>query len=342
MSLGRWVCVLLAWTFLGCGTVGLSLDELPVDPIAVTYWGGESARRRAELLNEEKARAEAARKQRRGVAEADALGRLVGVGREPDDLARYPGRLALVDPRSLEVTVLPQAPPGAFPLAWSDDHERLLFLSNHRGSIQIYEYSRSTEEIRTVTYGTDHHLFGDYGLEGQLALLQVVQKGQGRAERVYVVDRPGVEPRTLFEGRSAEMVRLSPDGRKLVYVQRSRPKLGSPDRPSTLVSIDLKTGQEHVLGPGREPSFSPTGDWIVYSAPSRDGWRLRRMRPDGSARSPIASGIRDEKQPSVSPDGRFIVYVGETNGLERLFVRRIDGTGDRILLDEGAAFAPAW
>jgi Tol biopolymer transport system component len=66
------------------------------------------------------------------------------------------------------------------------------------------------------------------------------------------------------------------------------------------------------------------------------------MRPDGSARSPIAAGIRDEKMPSVSPDGRFIVYVGKSTGLERLFVRRMDGTGDRILLDVGAVFSPVW
>jgi Tol biopolymer transport system component len=66
------------------------------------------------------------------------------------------------------------------------------------------------------------------------------------------------------------------------------------------------------------------------------------MRPDGSAKSPVDSGIRDETMPSVSPDGRFVVYVGEVNGLERLFVRRVDGSGDRILLDAGAVFAPAW
>ena len=146
----------------------------------------------------------------------------------------------------------------------------------------------------------------------------------------------------LFQNRGAEVVRLSPDGEMLVYVRRSPSKAGRLRRPSALVALDVATGEERELGPGREPSFSPNGDWIVYSAPSRDGWRLRRMRADGSARSPIAAGIRDEKMPSVSPDGRFVVYVRESTGLDRLFVRRMDGTGDRILLDEGAVFAPVW
>ena len=108
------------------------------------------------------------------------------------------------------------------------------------------------------------------------------------------------------------------------------------------MAIDLASGAERRLGAGREPAFSPIGDWIVYSAPSRAGWRLRRMRVDGSARSPTTAGIRDEKMPAVSPDGQFVAYVREATGLERLFVRRLDGSGDRILLDSGAVFAPVW
>ena len=66
------------------------------------------------------------------------------------------------------------------------------------------------------------------------------------------------------------------------------------------------------------------------------------MRSDGSARAPLGVGVRDERMPSVSPDGRFVVYIGETMGLEQLFVKRIDGSGNRILLDIGSAFAPTW
>jgi Tol biopolymer transport system component len=336
------LAVLGAVLCAGCGTVGLELEELPGDPIAVTYWEGEEARRRAELLDEEKARLEEAQKQKHGVARAEAIGRLLGAGEDVEGLSRYPGRLVFVDPRTSAVTRVPDVPPGALPLAWSDDHDRLLFLSGHRGSIQVYEYSRREQEVRTVTSGATPHLFADYGLGAQHALLAVVTEPQRRFERVYVTDIAGGSPRMLFENQNAETIRLAPDGQTLLYVRRSPRRLGSPDRPSQLIALDLKTGQERDLGPGREPSFSPTGDWIVYSAPTRDGWRLRRMRPDGSAKSPIASGIRDETMPSVSPDGRFVVYVGETGGLQRLFVRRMDGSGDRILLDAGAVFAPAW
>jgi Tol biopolymer transport system component len=174
--------------------------------------------------------------------------------------------------------------------------------------------------------------------------MEIVSEEGRRFERVFVTDADGRSPRKIFEDRNAEMVRLSPDGKTLLYVRRPAGSSGPGGAPATptLVSIDLVTGEERPLGRGREPAFSPTGDWIVYSAPSRDGWRLRRMRPDGSARSPVTSGIRDEKMPTVSPDGRFVAYVRETTGIERLFVRRMNGSGDRNLLDQGAVFSPVW
>ena len=323
----------------GCETVGLNLEDLPAAPIAVTYWGGEEARRRAELLEQEEKNA---RQRRRGVAQVDALRELLGLSGEPDKLSRYPGRLSLVDPTTGKVTPIAQAPRGALALAWSPDHDRLLSLSSHRQRIQVYEYMRSKKSIRTVTYGERPHLFADYGLGRQMALLQVANAGGRYVERVFVTDSQGGSPRLLFEDRSADAVRLSPDGETLIYSRRSGELGKGSQHPSGLVAVNLVTGEERDLGPGREPSFSREGDWIVYSAPSRDGWRLRRMRPDGSAKSPISAGTRDEMMPSVSPDGRFVVYVREETGQDRLFVRRMDGTGDRILLDAGAVFTPVW
>ena len=85
------------------------------------------------------------------------------------------------------------------------------------------------------------------------------------------------------------------------------------------------------------------GAWVVYSAPAGDSWRLRRMRLDGSGRTTIGRGIAAELDPAVSPDGRFVAYVSHKDGEpDSLFVRRFDGTGDRVLLGTGAVAAPVW
>ena len=331
---------LVAGLATGCqSVVGLSLDELPTDPIAVTWWEPEPARRRAEMLREQEEQQLA--QQKRGVASAESIGAFLGQRR--GERERYPGRLAFVDPRSGEVTPIRSAPSGAIPLSWSDDRRRLLFLSNHKGSIQVYEYDRERDEVRAITAGRNPHLYADYGPGRQITYLEVVTGDDGRPfERIWVTDPAGKSPRPVLEDRRAQTMRLSPDGKTLLYVQRRDRTARRGGEQADLVAIDLATGEESRRGPGREPSFSPIGDWIVYSAPSRSGWRLRRMRADGSARSPVSGGIRDEEMPAVSPDGQFVVYVGEATGLDRLFVRRMDGSGDRILLDVGAFFSPVW
>ena len=96
------------------------------------------------------------------------------------------------------------------------------------------------------------------------------------------------------------------------------------------------------LGRGRDPVFGPDGDWVVYSARVGDGWRLRRMRSAGGGRLAVGRGALDEIEPAVSPDGSLVAYVAENDGHHRLFVRRLDGTGDRLLIPDGEVARPVW
>jgi TolB protein len=97
-----------------------------------------------------------------------------------------------------------------------------------------------------------------------------------------------------------------------------------------------------VLAPGRDPSFTPDGQFVVYSARTRNGWRLAEMHPDGQARRPVGSGPHDESDPQVSPDGRFVVYVSDDEGRQQLRVRTMDGRKDRPLIWNGDGIGPVW
>ena len=96
------------------------------------------------------------------------------------------------------------------------------------------------------------------------------------------------------------------------------------------------------LGRGRDAVFSPDGKWIVFSGQGTKGWRLQRMRPDGSARKVLGDSALNARWPAVSPDGRHIAYVSDEDGFDRLYLRRMDGSGDRILLADGAVAFPVW
>ncbi len=78
------------------------------------------------------------------------------------------------------------------------------------------------------------------------------------------------------------------------------------------------------------------------SATTSLSWLSGAIRPDGTGRAPVGQGSLDELRPAISPDGRYVVYVAGEDFRKRLYLRRFDGTGDRILLADGDGERPVW
>lgn len=341
---GRVALTAVLWLVLaaGCASQRLSLSALPASPIAVTYWSGEDSRRRAELLDE---RQEV--RSRRGIAAVSDLGALV---REDtfdsgSELLRYPGRLVLLDPSTKEIRPIESAPPGARALSWSDDRQRLLFTSSRStGRFQLYELDVASGDVRAITYGTRQHPAGTFGPDGRVAFGSLDERDGSYEGRLWVTGPHAGTPAVLSTDRIVESLCWSPGGETLVYVtQRTRMRSGRPQVERVLVARSPEPGaDEKVLGPGRDPAFTPDGELIVYSGPDRGEWRLRRMRPDGSGRAPVGGSARSELTPAVSPDGEYVAYVSQEGGYAHLYVRRMDGSGDRILLEDGTVMSPVW
>ena len=53
-------------------------------------------------------------------------------------------------------------------------------------------------------------------------------------------------------------------------------------------------------------------------------------------------GVLDETSPACSPDGGLVVYAVTEDYVETLYVRRFDGSGDRILYSDSDASHPVW
>jgi Tol biopolymer transport system component len=192
--------------------------------------------------------------------------------------------------------------------------------------------------VRQLTRG-ELHADGCYGPDGALAYVESVRAREGSFLSRLWIRRPGEAPRPLTEGPADFQPTWSPDGRRLVYAARD----GA--RGEVLRWVDPASGAGGVLTKGRSPVFSPDGGWIVYSAPSRAGWKLWRMRPDGSGKRRFGKSAFHENDPAVSPDGRFVVFAGtkqERSATSRLFVRPLDGTADRQLELSGTGLLPVW
>ena len=337
---------------LACGLTAVRQLELPEDPIAVRYRTPEEARRRAENYQDSRERAQRsgpapARPQRGGrndfVATGDVvndfLSRILGTGTGPGENELYPGRLALLYPRTREVEVIRAARRGSIPLAWSRDHQRLLFAQPLLLSLQIYEYSRTDDTVRAVTLGPMAHAQACYGPEGRIVVAAVDTRETPVRSRIAVSGPGGRAPfTTLTQGPADHSPACHPDGQGIAFVRET-----APPRTEIFFLDGIADATPRRLSPGRHPSFSPDGEWLAFAAPAKRELRLWRIRPDGSGRAPIGRGLRHETRPAVSPDGRLVAYVAaEDRPRRHLYLRRFDGSGDRILFAHGDCEFPVW
>jgi Tol biopolymer transport system component len=341
VRLARLAAALVLAAQAGCA--GLDLGELPGEPLVIVYRTRDESERRVELLQQAK---ESALKRQSSATYDASLFRLeaaadaFGLGRSREQKAAdLLGRMASVDARQEQVQPLDFAFRGDRPLDWTADHRRLLFASLRSATVQLYEWDRESGEVNALTSGPDDHGTGCYLPDGRLAIAGASRSAdpKKRVSRVYVTQPGGGQPRPVTPGPTDHKPACSPKGDAIVYetvdaagapaIARVAPDGGAPPR---------------VLAPGRDPSFTPDGSFVVYSAHTRIGWRLYQMHPDGEAKRPLGSGSGDEHDPRVSPDGRYVVYVFDDEGRQQLRVRSIDGRKDRPLIWNGDGITPVW
>jgi hypothetical protein len=344
-------------TSLGCSVqLRLAPEELPENPIAFLHWEDRAGQKRSEAFSKvseapplpldrnDPERLEQLKK--RAYLRGDVILQIQG------ELAKYPGRLMLIWPRTGEMERIEAAPANSIPLSWSADGKRLLIASGHRGDReQLYEYHVDRKDLRPVTQGPSEHTRGDYDLSGRIYTQRMARtqlKGASQ-NSIHRVDIAGAVGEILADNVPPGTVRIDASGEHAVYEQVVlRPRSNGPTVFESFIAIQPLIGkggvpgEERLLLKGREPSLTPDGEWIVFASPSTAGYRLRRMRLDGTSRVPIGPGGTEERMPTVSPDGQFVAFVKFQYGRRRLVVRRFNGKDERILLPSGWTEFPVW
>jgi hypothetical protein len=344
----RLAAVLAVLAASACSLSRLLDAELPQAPIAIVNRTPEDSRQRAEALGEQE-KDEAAR---RGApapppSSSETVPRVKDVQKYLKSVIspeaqqaierRFPGRLALLDPRTQKVETLAAAWGDALPHAWSADHSKLLFTALVDDFAQLFEFDLSKGEMRPITHGPEVHPSGCYGPGGSYLLMSAAIVNDEPRSWLEILEPGSTSPRPLTPGPRDHSPTCAPDGSTVVYV--TDPSRGV----QWLMARDLHGDQEpRRLGPGSEPRFCGGSEWIVYTAPIQRGTKIWRMRADGTGRSPVGSGVLDERAPTCSPDGRLVAYNVIEGHREVLYVRRLDGTGDRILLGESSPSHPVW
>lgn len=328
--------ILAACLLFGCASPAVDFAALPERPIAFVHRTLEETERMVDELRAQERAATPGPEDEFDI-HLEGLQKLVGRRTQADLTRDHQGRVVLYAVREGRMERLDALPRGARPLDWSPDHGRLMFSAAQRGLIHLFEWVAATGEVRQLTSGPGSQIDGCYGPDGAIAWVELAAAPRAGA-RIWV-RRPGEAPRELTEGPSDAQPAWSPDGSRLVYTRFEA--RGGP----TLHWLDPDGGARGSYGRGRSATFSPDGEWIVYSGLTAQGWRLRRMRFDGAGKRSLGASGFEENEPAVSPDGRYVVFAAtkdQRTPVSRLFVRSLDGLADRQLEITGSALLPVW
>jgi len=325
----------------GCAS-RLPTAEISELPIAFVYLTEAEGRQRAEAAEDREAAAYDPRTQveNRGVVNVnefkDYLDHAFGQKSDP----RHRGRLALLDARNSDVTVVAASRPGAVPQAWSSDHQRLLFSQGKPGAGQLFEYDAGTGEVSQLTHGPNAHPQGCYASGGRLVVTVYLIEGSGPAAQLtsrLAIRSPSGTIETITSGPVDGDPSCSPDGEQVAFVRVFHVE------PQIWVQNLTPGAAARPVTPGHDPAFSPDGEWIVFGRGKAERSRLWRVRPDGGGRTKLGEGSgTQEFRPAVSPDGQLVVYESVLENRSRLFVRRFDGTGDVMLFSDGDGTFAVW
>lgn len=332
-----------ALALAGCATSGIRGEEIPDALIAFVYYDAEATRLRNEEAQKELKRrtGQTTAPAKRGVAKIDEFASFIQstYGFQTADEQRMLGRLALLDPRTGEVTVVENARRGAVPQDWSADHTRLLFSQVVHDEIpQLFELDVTSGETRRLTHGRMAHPEGCYGPDGSVVFTSVDTRSGRPVATIMWTDTAGREAERLSPDGYSYYPTCASDGSAVAFTNIS----GGRDTQRVYLRSPIRTGQLRMLSRGTEPSFSADSQWIVFSARLHGQSTLWRIRPDGTGRSSLGNAALEERRPSLSPDNRLVVYVADTKFHRELYIRRADGTGNRILYGSTDGDRPVW
>ncbi|MFH5884548.1 TolB family protein [Halalkalibaculum sp. DA3122] len=126
---------------------------------------------------------------------------------------------------------------SVFDPAWHPSGNRLMFSSDHTGTLQLYEYNLETRTLSRITSATHNAMEGSYSPDGERIAFVIQQKN----ERL-----PVILERSNFAGQPVPASRWSPSDKKERLMARK--ELGS--------DLEEKTASWQVT------SYQPGGEWI--------------------------------------------------------------------------------
>jgi len=159
----------------------------------------------------------------------------------------------------------------------------------------------------------------------------------------YELDRK-VFSRLTFEGHAASPA-WAPDGKSIYYFDIDPATLTSKllrkpvDGSGQAVALATLGGRVYLGFMDPQERFAVVMQVPKGQAANSDVLRVP-LQPAGAS-VPIAATAAIEYAPAVSPDGRLVAYVSTVSGVQEIWVRELDGTG-QWQISTSSGIGPRW
>ena len=251
--------------------------------------------------------------------------------------------LAILQPRTGEISTVPDSGIGTFPLDWSPDGGRLLIgrADPMTGNLRLWTWNRLTNAWIAVSKNRVGTGAGIADGPIRVAWHGPIMLPTGKQAGAIWINTDDNGDEVIPNTTGCWQPDVSPDGKTVVFAkQESKSKLDSIIMLATLGETELRP-----LTRGSHPRFSRDGRFIVFqrdlSSGNSDIWI---MRSDGGAKRQITNTDDIEEYPSLSPDGRYVVYASVRGDVKEshLFVARVSDGVEQEVTHNGQASRPVW
>ena len=176
-----------------------------------------------------------------------------------------PDGIDVADNATGKVTHLPGTLEGDYSPRWSPDGSQIAFIRVN--DLNLYVIDADGQNLKQVTFGPQYELLSGWSSDGTHLLYAVPSSG---GQMMKTLDLGSGEIVELFTVGPKDVPALSPDGRKVVYLDRVFGKSNyglyvrslDGSEPLLVAQVDGQT----ISG----ANWSPDGKWLITSAHSSD------------------------------------------------------------------------